>query len=128
MRLEYLASGSPDCPLIRLYDFQPSEAAELLAAIKTLASTAVQRVDVDRLPFVKAAGGCRLVFTRQQRDRAIVSRPSRNEFECGFTAATWDNVAGLVEPFAKGDRGFQWLAGVPGDAALLISASSGGEW
>jgi len=128
MRLEYLASGSPDCPLIRLYDFQPSEAAGLLAAINTLISTAAQRVEVDRLPFVEAAGGCRLVFTRQHWDRAIVSGPSHNEFECGFTAATWDNVAGLVEPFAEGVGGFQWLAGAPGDAALLISASPRGEW
>lgn len=128
MRLEYLASGSPDCPLIRLYDFQPSEAAELLAAINALASGAAQRVEVDRLSCVEATGGCRLVFTRQHRDRAIVSGASHHEFECGFTAATWNNVAGLVEPFAEGGGGFQWLAGAPGDAALLISASPGGEW
>ena len=128
MMLEYVASGSPDCPLIRLYDFRPSEAAELLAAITTLVSTAAQRVEVDRLPFVEAADGCRLAFTRQLRDRAIVSGPSRNEFECGFTAATWDNVAGLLEPFAEGGGGAQWLAGAPGVASLLISASPGGHW
>jgi hypothetical protein len=128
MKLDYLTSGSSECPLIRLYDFQPAEATGLLAAINTLVSTAAQRVEVDRLPFVEAAGGCRLVFTRQHWDRAIVSSPNRNEFECGFTAATWDNVAGLVEPFTEGVGGFQWLAGAPGDAASLISASPRGEW
>ena len=128
MRLECLTSGSPECPLVRLYDFQPHEAADLLTAINSLASAAAERIEVHDLPFVESVGGCRLVFTGQHHDRAIVSGPNGNEFDCGFTAATWDNVAGLLEPFAKGDRGFQWLAGVPGDAALLISASSGGEW
>lgn len=128
MRLEYLASGAPDCPLVRLYDFKPSEAAALLAAVNMLASAAAWRVEVDRLPFVKAAGGCRLVFARQDRDRAIVAGPIQNEFECGFTAATWDNVAGLLEPFAQGAGGVEWLAAAPGDAALLISASPGGVW
>jgi hypothetical protein len=128
MRLEYLASGSPDCPLIRLYDFQPSEAADLLAAINMLASAAAERLEVDQLPYVESVGGCRLVFARQHRDRAIIRCPTPNEFECDFTAATWDNVSGLLEPFAQGSGGFQWLAGVPGDVALLISASRGGEW
>lgn len=128
MRLEYLTSGSPDCPLIRLYDFPPSEAAALLGAIKMLAFGSTERVEVHRLPFIVSVGGCRLMFTRQHRDRAIVSSPLENEFGCGFTAATWDNVAGLVERFAEGAGGFQWLAGAPGDYALLVSASPGGEW
>jgi hypothetical protein len=38
----------------------------------------------------------------------------------------WDNVAGLIEPFEHSAGGFQWLAGVPGEAALLLSAS--GQW
>ena len=127
MKLEYLASGSPDCPLIRLYDFHPSEAADLLAVINTLAFAAAARVEVDQLAFVEPVGGCRLVFTRRLQDR-VVHGPQESELECGVTAATWDNVAGLLEPFAKGAGGFQWLARAHGDAALLISASAGGEW
>jgi hypothetical protein len=48
-----------------------------------------------------------------------------NAFECGFTAGSWDNVAGLIEPFASGINGFQWLAHVPGEAALLFGEETG---
>lgn len=128
MKLEYLADGSPDCPVIRLYDFTPAEAGQLLTALTVLASGADERVEVHGLPFVEPIGDCRLAFVRRSRDQAVIRRPGPCEFECGFTAGTWENVAGLVEPFTEGVRGFQWLAGVPGEAAVLLSASASGEW
>jgi hypothetical protein len=93
MRLEYLPDGSPDCPLIRLYDFTPEEARQLLAAVAGLASGAARQVEVHRLPFVEAVGGWRLTLTVGPRDRAVC-RSGPAEFECGFTAGTWDNVGG----------------------------------
>ena len=128
MKLEHLAYGSPDCPLIRLYDFTPAEAAQLLVAVTALASGEGQPVEVHGLPFVEPVGECRLDFVRRSWDRAIIHRPGACAFECGFTAGTWDNIAGLVEPFAEGAGGFQWLAGTPGEAALLLSASASGQW
>jgi hypothetical protein len=128
MKLEYLADGSPDCALIRLYDFTPAEAVQLLAAVTALASGDEERVEVHRLPFVDSVGGCRLIFVRRPWDQAIIRRPGACEFECGLTAGTWDNVAMLVEPFAGGAGGFQWLAEIPGEAALLLSASASGQW
>jgi hypothetical protein len=126
MKLEYLATGSPDCPLIRLYDFTPEEARQLLASVTALASGAVAQVEVHRLPFVEAVGPSRLALVRHSWDQAVVRRPGPAEFECGFTASTWDNVAGLIEPFAEGAGGFQWLAGVPGEAALVLTTT--GQW
>jgi len=126
MKLEDLAAGSPDCPLIRLYDFTPAEAYQLHAAVSGLASDATERVEVDRLPFVEPVGGCRLALVRRSWDQAVVSGAGPAEFECGFTAGTWDNIAGLMEPFAARAGGFQWLAGRPGEAALLLSSS--GQW
>jgi hypothetical protein len=128
MKLEYLADGSPDCPLIRLFDFNLAEAQQLLAALTPLASGAGERVELHGLPFVEPVNGCRLALVRRSWDQAIIRGNGPCEFECGFTADTWDNVAGLVEPFAQGAGGFQWLAGVPGEPALLLSASSSGEW
>ncbi len=128
MRLEYPANGSPDCPLIRLDDFQPSEAAALLAAIGTLAASSSERIEVHRFPFAESVGGCELALTRRLRDFAIVRGSHHNQFERGFTAETWDHVAGLLEPFSQGAGGFQWLAGAPGETALLLSATATGEW
>jgi hypothetical protein len=125
MKLEYLA-GAGDHPLIRLYDFTPAQAVRLQAALLELASGAAERVEVHRLAWVARVGGCRLTLFRQTWDQAIVQRAEPADFECGFTAATWDNVAGLLEPFAQGAVGFQWLAGMPGEAALLLSVT--GQW
>jgi hypothetical protein len=128
MKLEYLANGSPNCPLIRLYDFTTAEAVQFHRAVQALASSAAERLDVHRLPFVQSVGDCQLEFVRQSWDGAIVRGRGCCEFECGFTAGTWDNVAGLLKPFTQGTGGFQWLAGVPGEAALLLSASASGQW
>ena len=100
MKLDYLADGSPDRPLLRLYDFTPAEAGQLLAAVAGLASGAAERVEVHRLPFVEPLGGCRLSLVRRPWDQAVV-RVSPSAFECGFTAGTWENVAGLIGPRAR---------------------------
>lgn len=125
MKLEYLPDGSPDCPLIRLYDFTPAEVRQLRLAIAGLATGATQSVAVHELPIVEPIRGCRLTLVRQKWDGAVVER-GPNQFECGFTADTWDNVAGLIEPFVDCSTGYHWLAGVPGEASLLISAD--GLW
>jgi hypothetical protein len=118
VRLEYLSN----IPLLRLFDFTPDEAAQLGAAVADLASGRAERVAVHGLPGVMAVGGCELVFRLRGWGQAVV-RVGPTAFACGFTAGTWDNVAGLIEPFAAGAGGFQWLAGVPGEANLLLSDS-----
>jgi len=128
MKLDCLADGAPDCPLVRLYDFSPADSAQLLATLTALASGAVERVEVNSLPFVEPLRGCRVFFVRRPWDQAIIRGTKTNEFECGFTVETWNKLAGLVEPFAQGGDGFQWLAGVPGDVALLLTASVSGQW
>jgi hypothetical protein len=126
MKLEFVSEGSPDCPLIRLFDFCPAEAARLLAAITHLVSGAAEQVALHELAGVEAVSGCRLTLCVRPWDQAVVAKGTPADFECGFTRGTWDNVAGLVEPFAHGEDGFQWLAGVPGEASLLLSPS--GQW
>ena len=126
MKLDYLGSGSLDCPLVRLYDFTPGEAMKLHRAISRLAENVVDQIAVHEMRTVQAVEGCRLVFRVREWDHGIVRCGTPCDFECGFTRGTWDNVAGLVEPFAEGGGGFQWLAGAPGEASLLLSVD--GKW
>lgn len=119
--LEYL----PDDALIRLYDFTPAEVRHLQSAIEGLAAGATQSVAVHELPGMVPIDGCRLTFVRQNWDGAVVQR-GPNQFECGFRANTWENVTGLIEPFVNDSSRFQWLAGVPGEASLLLSRD--GRW
>ncbi len=125
MRLEYLAEGSPDCPLIRLSHFSATEAFSLASAVAMLGSGKTDRVAIHELPGVAAFEECELVLVSHAWDQAII-RVGASSFECRFTTGTWDNLAGLIEPFASGVGGYQWLAEVPGEARLLLSAT--GEW
>jgi hypothetical protein len=125
VKLDYLTYESPSCPIVRLYEFTRSEAEQFLSAVARLASEETERVEVHHLPFVEPVGGCQLALVRRTWDQAVV-RVGPAAFECGFAAGTWGNVASLVEPLADGARGFQWLAGSPSEAALLLSVS--GQW
>ena len=125
MKLEYLASGSSDCPLIRLYDFTRVEAAELSSSVMNLANGELREVAVDELPFVTSIEGCQLAIVAGTWDAGVVQKPD-GSFICRLTPATWDNVAGLIEPFANDATGYQWIVGTPGEAAILLSAN--GQW
>jgi hypothetical protein len=125
MKLDFLADRSPECPLLRLYDFTPTEARYLLAALAAVAKEVTDRVEVHMLPFVEPVGGCRLSFVRGTTDRGVTQIASL-DFVCEYTVGTWDNVVGLIRPFEDSSSGFQWLAGLPGEASLLLSAS--GQW
>jgi hypothetical protein len=127
MKLDFLADGSTDGPLLRLHHFTPKEAEQLLDSISTLASGRENRIDVHQLPYVIPVDDSRLTLVVRQWDQAVV-RVAQSVFECGFTATTWENVGGLIEPFTRdeSDGGFQWLAESPGEAAVLLSVS--GRW
>lgn len=125
MKLEYLADGSPDCPLIRLYEFDQSEAKLLIAAVKSLAACERQRVALHDESWVESVGGCSLNLRRGDRDEGI-RRSKTSLFECVFAPASWGSVEGLLKPFVSADTsGFQWLTN-DGEVALFISAT--GQW
>jgi hypothetical protein len=125
MRLEFLPEGSDDCPLIRLYDFDCTEVARLFADLSALASRERESIAVHDLPGVESISECRLFLRTGTRDRCVVQLPAPSSFECVLTPESWDNVAGLAEPFLSGNDGCQWLV-TSGDAKWLLSTD--GHW
>lgn len=125
MLLDFLSMDSIDCPLIRLYHFTSDEALKLHDAVVDLSNGRIQEIVVHQLPYVEAIAGCQLTLCVNSFDQSILQFDA-STFECRFTIETWDNVAGLIEPFAEGAGGYQWLAGGPDQAALLLSFS--GDW
>jgi hypothetical protein len=71
--------------------------------------------------------GCQLSAIAAKWNRGVLRSGSSNEFEWHLTANTWDNVAGLLEPFCVGDSkdGFQWI-GSAGDIEVLVTRD--GKW
>ena len=127
MKLDFLAEGSDDCPLVRLWDFTPSEAVRLHEELTALALGQVRQVALHELPFMMPLGECRFTLLASTRDEGVVLAHLPADCECRFTAESWDNVAGLVEPFTRDACGFQWLSFTGGgDVKWLISAE--GRW
>jgi hypothetical protein len=127
MKLEFLAAGSADCPLIRLYDFTPEQAKLLHARVLSLATQATEQIALHDLAFVESIGGCQLTLIARSRDQGVVQVGGAATFEWGSTAALWDNVAWLIEPFTmRASSGFQWLICAQREMSVLLSPT--GQW
>jgi len=126
MKLEYLASGSPDCPLIRLYEFDTTGAKRLREAFRSLADGSRQDIPLHEEWWMESIAGCHLDLRSGSRDLGVVERlPSK--FECVLTPESWSEIASMVDPFCAEQPGEDavWL-GNDGEASLLLSRS--GRW
>ena len=125
MKLEYLPDGSPDCPLIRLFEFDQSEAQRLRQLVISLVAGDRQDVALQNEEWVKPVGECCLNLRRGNRNQGV-RQAQPLKFNCVLTPDGWSNVEALLEPFCESNnRGFQWLTH-DGRIALLISAN--GQW
>jgi hypothetical protein len=129
MKIELLESGSDDCPVIRIYGDEPEVCQEFQRAFEQLANASVEEVLLTNLPGVEPLSGCCLIAQVGRINRGIV-RKGRNSFFWVLTPTTWDNVAGLLEPFCRTESaGYQWLdESSASEARVLVSTSRLGYW
>lgn len=124
MKLEYLATGSPDCPLIRLFSFDSSEAQKLRNLVAMLSTRSSPQLDLNEHLSIQAVGGCSLSLRTGNQDEGI-RRCGPTSFECVLTTNGWEQVEGLLAPFCESATGYQWLIDT-GTIRLLISVT--GKW
>ena len=125
MKLEFLENGSPDYPLIRVYEFDAEEAYNLRRITLQLARGKDQTVLFHEQPGVIPIGGCQLTLHRGEKDRGVSEFASR-KFKWVLSNTGWFQVAGLIRPFSRTDlSGFQWLS-EGGQIRVLLSQD--GHW
>jgi len=125
MKMEFLRSGAPDCPLIRLYEFRPSEAQSLRRIALQLAKGRTPAVPLRKEQGIEAVGGCQLTLSRGEKDRGV-SETSALELAWVLTGGGWLSVSGLIRPFSRNNSGgYQWLWD-RGKIRILISRD--GRW
>jgi hypothetical protein len=125
MKLEFLASGSPDCPLIRLFAFDSEEALRLRTLISSLSTGSSQNVALHEQSGFEQVNACRLFLRAGQSDEGL-RMVAPGVFECVLSKDAWDTMAELVEPLCEPTaQGFQCLSGLPGINLLL---SRDGSW
>lgn len=125
MKLEFLASGSPDCPLIRIYEFNSKEAYELRRIALLLARGREKVVRLHKQPNATVISSFELTLQQGKKDRGV-SEISPLKFEWVLSQAGWLQVADLIRPFSRGaTKGWQWLCEI-GRTRILLSCD--GQW
>jgi hypothetical protein len=125
MKLEFLAEGSDDCPLIRLYDFDVAGAMRLREAFRTLANGSRRDIPPHEEWWIEPIAECHLDLRLGVRDLGIVQRLPMT-FDCALTDLGWADMASLVDPFCTGRSGeCSWLD-EQGEVRLLLSGD--GKW
>src|ERR1700739_3365859 len=125
MKLEFLADGHSNCPLIRLYDFDLADAKRLREAFRCLASGSRQDLPLHQEWWIDPLEDCALDLRRGPRDLVVVERaPSR--FEGVATENSWTQMASLIEPCCqtKMRESCIWL-NRSGEISLLLTPSGG---
>jgi hypothetical protein len=125
MKLEYLADGSRDCPLIRLYEFNQAEVRSLRNLVRSLATGKADSMALQGEVWAESVGGCKLTLRRGTRNQGVREADPLN-FECVLSSGGWSNVEGLLDPFCDSHTaGFQWLTR-EGNVSLLVTQR--GQW
>lgn len=126
MKLEFLAEGSSDCPLIRLYDFDPTGAMRLREAFRSLSDGSRRNIPLHEEWWVEPIAACHLDLRLGVRDLGVVQRLPTT-FDCVLTADAWIEMVELTDPFCTQQDGevYQWL-NCDGEVSLLLSPT--GTW
>ncbi|MDP4229667.1 MAG: hypothetical protein Q8916_04600, partial [Bacteroidota bacterium] len=101
MKLEYIHEGSPDCPLIRLYDFDTSQAQLLRQAFEDIVSEKEKIVALHELPFIEPLGGAQVWIAEKsdiQFDDDAVTRTLEDGmlFTWMMTKEEWNDAIALL--------------------------------
>ena len=125
MKLEFVREGSPDCPLLRLYDFGPTEARQLQHAVLRLVRKSDETIALHQQAGIQPVAGCELTILRAVNGQGV-NETAPGKFEWLYSIDGWLEVAGLIQPFCQADAGgFQWLSRI-GKIAVLLSRD--GSW
>lgn len=122
--LEYLQEGGQDCPLVRLYDYGPSDLAALRDLCLALAAGRLEEVSLDNQPWVNAIGSCRFVLRRSRISRGVRAPTADAPFVMEYTNEGWLEVADKISALERAG-GYQWLT-IEGDVNVLLSPD--GHW
>jgi hypothetical protein len=122
VKLDYLKDGSDDCPLVRLYEFDSTDARRLRQTFDALAEGSIERV---RLKSVVSVDGSYLTFVRSTHDRGVVET-GPHRFEVALASEGWRQAADFVASFCDGRFGFQWLT--PQTRGIQLLFSKDGTW
>lgn len=126
MKIDYLADGSDDCPIVRIYQCTNQEYHYLYSEIDKLArggtSFSIQGTD----------SSVNINFSNSITDIGLIKKTD-DEFNCLLSKETYLRILGLLGPFINADElikngnGYQWLDETS-EISLLLTSYPNGAW
>lgn len=106
--------------LVRLFDFDMSEAILFRDAIQDSIILKNEELDVSTLDFIQARN-CNLIFVVGEEDEGIFSNHEQN-FICSLTIESYQKMILLLEPFCiRETKGYQYLYDLDTPTDFLFS-------
>jgi len=111
--------------IVRLYDFDSSQANKFQQLIQQLILDANKQLDLSAVDFIQERN-CNLILRISDEDIGIV-RSGKKKFFCDLTISGYKHMVSLLNPFCKKEtKGYQWLYDIDSSTDFLFSP--GGTW
>ncbi len=125
MELDYIENVNGfDENVVRLYNFDKTEAAKFRDLIKETIVEKRQKLDLSEVDFIEPRN-CNLIFGLFKTDEGILTKDNQTFF-CILTLDGFTNMLKLIEPYCNKDtRSYQYLYDIDNPTELLFCPSAG---
>ncbi len=111
--------------VVRLYNFNKSEALKFRALIQEVVINQKQKLDLSTIDFIEPRN-CNLILGAFRVDEGILTEDNKT-FYCVLTLKSYENMLSLLEPFCKKETiGYQYLYEIDNPTDFLFSPA--GTW
>lgn len=126
MELDYIENINSDGEnVVRLYNFDKSEAVQFRALIQEQIVNKKQKLDLSEVEFIERRN-CNLILGPFKSDEGILSNDMKT-FYCALTLEGYHAMLKLIEPFCnKNTRSHQYLYDIDNPIDFLFSPA--GTW
>jgi hypothetical protein len=109
--------------LIRLFDFNENQTADLSLKIYQTLIIDKQKLDLSNVTFIELVN-CKLILQLSSSDKGILRTDKPNTFTCDLTEETYKTA---IEIMKAVDSGYNWLCDTSDDNIDFLY-SPGGTW
>jgi len=125
VRIELIPDGSPDCPLIRLFDYRDNELELLQIACRELANGQRAEFALHEQTWVEPQDGLRFTWKASAQDVGVELPALGDPFVLEFSDEAWREVDDKISRLMPAQTGFNWLTN-EGEVKVLLSRD--GKW
>ena len=125
MVVDFIKSGNPDCPILRMYGNESNDYKILINEIGMLIDGIKTQVNVTSLKNFLSDSKVELILEFGKNDNGVVTKDEK-KFTCSLTIEKWKNIRDKLISFNKLISGtHQWLDETS-EISWLVSVN--GKW